>query len=35
VSSTEFEEINDGDRHRHVVFEPELVTRRSSAHKAA
>lgn len=32
-----FEEINDGDRHRHrhVVFEPELVTRQSSAHKAA
>jgi DNA-binding LacI/PurR family transcriptional regulator len=31
-----FEEINDGDRHRHrhVVFEPELVTRQSSAHKA-
>jgi DNA-binding LacI/PurR family transcriptional regulator len=31
-----FEEINDGDRHRHrhVVFEPELVTRQSSAHRA-
>jgi DNA-binding LacI/PurR family transcriptional regulator len=30
------EEINDGDRHRHrhVVFEPELVTRQSSARPA-
>jgi len=30
-----FEEINDGDshRHRHVVFEPELVVRESSALK--
>jgi LacI family transcriptional regulator len=31
------EEINDGDRHRHrhVVFEPELVTRESSVWPAA
>ncbi len=32
-----FEEINDGDRHRHrhVVFEPELISRESSARPTA